>query len=1003
MNNNHLIIGLGGTGGKIIRAFRKTIYQEFRNNKNDKVNIEYLYVDSSSEMMSLDDSTWKILGKSVQLAKNQQLLIKGGADLKAHLDNINNYPGIKNWIGNKEQWQDILNSIVGEVLGGQKRRLGRFLFACKIVEFKQQLQGLVRDLQNTGLKAVTFHVCCGLAGGTGSGSIIDVVAQIRALYPDVRDYRIIIYALLPDTHPKPNWDTGNYHANGYAALMELNSLSVGAWQPHDITGIKERLELKDPFNGCYLFFNENENGLSVDVNEDILNIVADFLYQKLVTVQAVGWDNLGRMENAENGDGTPECAPSTQRAERSKRFLAFGIKRLIVPEQEIKEYITYQFAHQSSLQMLFNNWFDSISFAEEAKNLAFGEEVRKPETQQRWSMTNEHLCLSIGILKDELDNRRWKTISADWQHSITVFKQLAQEKESQAWLDELELLCQRRFTEQYRDHGVLKFYDIKEAAHKDHAKEIRYKVEKELFQDWQNGTRSIHEIIKLVDALLDAVEDRYKETDDKIIKHRDYATEANNKVIANRKEWLKVGIISGFLGKKDKLLEAQALCLQEKYSHLTYERAWQFVKVLLATLKTELNALRTEVSKAMNLLTETSKDFQTKIDQRCNETGQSDLRKPVVQFYKPPVIREFTQYLLRDKKLQYAQTARVRAALIEKLGDNPDFSAFNNRLLRQQFIDIVEDKCEQTAIEAHNNLIATERDKAPQLNVSIIEKLAREFSGNEEGLKIYMQGLVDHAGNYLIFNPAEVTKRGLGIPESPTKVTQFTVILPKSPELVDFVKNLKDIIRGRHNNYVEIIEAEVKSEISFISLSNLFPLRFVKQIDFLKERYDNRMSKVDKDRAQLELHCETDGVNHPSLFIASTEDLKQQGLPFVLIANVLGIVQNYTSPSTGKTEILLMTKDADGFDNDPIRLGVNLIEAVNNLDAQNVETIRIQVQKLLKTDCQHLDKKNELKQKILNVVNEIKAERQNDIDDLIYKRFKEAGKKSMQLIETTGG
>ena len=26
---NHFVIGLGGTGGKIIRALRKTLYQEF--------------------------------------------------------------------------------------------------------------------------------------------------------------------------------------------------------------------------------------------------------------------------------------------------------------------------------------------------------------------------------------------------------------------------------------------------------------------------------------------------------------------------------------------------------------------------------------------------------------------------------------------------------------------------------------------------------------------------------------------------------------------------------------------------------------------------------------------------------------------------------------------------------------------------------------------------------------------------------------------------------------
>jgi hypothetical protein len=47
MSTNHLIIGLGGTGGKIIRAFRKTLFQEFRGRRMEKVNLGYLYVDSS--------------------------------------------------------------------------------------------------------------------------------------------------------------------------------------------------------------------------------------------------------------------------------------------------------------------------------------------------------------------------------------------------------------------------------------------------------------------------------------------------------------------------------------------------------------------------------------------------------------------------------------------------------------------------------------------------------------------------------------------------------------------------------------------------------------------------------------------------------------------------------------------------------------------------------------------------------------------------------------------
>lgn len=45
---NHLVIGLGGTGGSVLRALRKRIYEEFRSNDpKGSANIEYLYVDSS--------------------------------------------------------------------------------------------------------------------------------------------------------------------------------------------------------------------------------------------------------------------------------------------------------------------------------------------------------------------------------------------------------------------------------------------------------------------------------------------------------------------------------------------------------------------------------------------------------------------------------------------------------------------------------------------------------------------------------------------------------------------------------------------------------------------------------------------------------------------------------------------------------------------------------------------------------------------------------------------
>ncbi|MEI6178312.1 MAG: tubulin-like doman-containing protein, partial [Verrucomicrobiota bacterium] len=48
MSNNYIIIGLGGTGGNIIKSFRKTVFEEFRSNTPPPpFHLSYLYVDSS--------------------------------------------------------------------------------------------------------------------------------------------------------------------------------------------------------------------------------------------------------------------------------------------------------------------------------------------------------------------------------------------------------------------------------------------------------------------------------------------------------------------------------------------------------------------------------------------------------------------------------------------------------------------------------------------------------------------------------------------------------------------------------------------------------------------------------------------------------------------------------------------------------------------------------------------------------------------------------------------
>ncbi|MGH9427176.1 MAG: hypothetical protein ACRD2L_12840, partial [Terriglobia bacterium] len=66
----------------------------FRTLEPTTAKVRFLYIDSSKEMMNLDDPTWRTLGKSVQLDKRSQLLITG-SDLNQILASLDNYPQIK--------------------------------------------------------------------------------------------------------------------------------------------------------------------------------------------------------------------------------------------------------------------------------------------------------------------------------------------------------------------------------------------------------------------------------------------------------------------------------------------------------------------------------------------------------------------------------------------------------------------------------------------------------------------------------------------------------------------------------------------------------------------------------------------------------------------------------------------------------------------------------------------------------------------------------------------
>lgn len=122
MSNNHLIVGLGGTGGKVIRQLRKTLERnkDAQGKTPTDARFDYLYVDTSSDELDKKEE-WKVLGKEIDLARSQYL-INTASGVRPVLGDPDSFPGLKNWIEPRHVFDFVNASTAG---AAQRRKLGR--------------------------------------------------------------------------------------------------------------------------------------------------------------------------------------------------------------------------------------------------------------------------------------------------------------------------------------------------------------------------------------------------------------------------------------------------------------------------------------------------------------------------------------------------------------------------------------------------------------------------------------------------------------------------------------------------------------------------------------------------------------------------------------------------------------------------------------------------------------------------------------------------------------
>lgn len=1033
-NANHILVGLGGSGGKVLKAFRKRLFQEFSPEERAKLPIGFVYVDSTDEMMRPGDKTWYVLGENAQFNPSEFVFIRGIA-LDQVFSNPSGFPGLKGVLGDAEVMQKTIGSI--SAAAGQKRRAGRILFGANVEKYKTALMTQFDKLHNISNSDISYiHIFCGLAGGTGSGAIVDVISQTRNIPQFRKDFKmidadsyegtsIIAFCMVPEITPPRGCDAGFYHANGYAALQELNALLVGRFKPCDVSGVSPtgKLEFRGVekiAGGLMLYTNVNENGVIVESHTELPNIVSDFAYARVFLdtdentkeyIRAYSLENFDPYrpefwENARNGEIVPW---------RTKDMAAFGIKRIVIPDEEIKEYLTYSLGRQALLQLKYNNWNDDNGFLNKPCNVSWisyvrGDDPKLGNPLENWHFTDKHLMLELPILPS--DDGKWGTYNSYWTKVIPRW--LIDASSSKQPIAKLNEFCAKGEAAGFRGVGIKEFFDAKKEAREQHAAEIIDRIERGLFTQWEEGRLSLFNLLELIDTLVTETQKRIGTFEAKAVKLHQMADklESDRQVAAN--EYNRAGLIMGALKGKKMLADYSEIMLKICTAK-TQAEGTAFALDLLHLLVVRLNLLRTRVEKFVAMVSVSIEETENKVAARCTDGADiNDLQGTVIRFYEPERVKDFAVRMTRSKKNQESISSAVRHEISALVGAEKSFARANAEIDQESLINIFDKTVREKVISIHDATLVEKNEKL--INRSILEQLSEKISGAEE-LRTFAAKIMKESGVMLKFNSSEaaLSVRNNKVTQVGTTVLRKVVLiyLPKvvgDEKTMAFAVRLKDaLIAAASGVQVNVsMSGEKNNEISVMSITSCFPARVVDNLTFYKEKYDfltmSESESIARENRTI-LHIEGSGSDYPDLFLEPEKQksqLRDEFTPYLIIAAAMGLIKYADrEDGTGKSAYSTVTINRMGREVlNPISDKFSSIGFSEAFTEDFCEELKKSVLEKMKGDYLNVTKRKELLPVIQELVGKtILAECGGNSGTTEYRGFEKAGEAAMDILE----
>ena len=274
-----LYVGLGGTGVSALLKVKKCFFDSYG---EIPPMIGFLAIDTDGAATNKSETSDN--GKVIKLDPTELLVCTVRGALSVYHANPKTY----DWVPTKNV--DKLSSIQGGG-AGQVRSNGRFIAYYNNQRIKSNIQAVITKIHqlipqgskyevDTNLTGVEYpaniNVFASIAGGTGSGMLVDVLSIIRdALNQQAQTFKLYPWIIFPEVFRAMNLgpSMANVLYNSYGALRTLDYIMhYDPKNPAINFGYSKIIE--PLFDYAYIINNMNQAGVSFNNLEDLVDVVA---------------------------------------------------------------------------------------------------------------------------------------------------------------------------------------------------------------------------------------------------------------------------------------------------------------------------------------------------------------------------------------------------------------------------------------------------------------------------------------------------------------------------------------------------------------------------------------------------------------------------------------------------------------------------------------------------------------------------------------------------------